>query len=363
MVNTAFQVPPALAPAPLPRWALAAVVLLALLNLLAALGGGLVRLGTLPAGAVGPTGPQAVATHGALLMAGFFGTLIALERAVALHRGLWVPALAGLGGLTGWVLGAWQIASVLWVLSALGLLGLYLWAGWRRAVSQSLLIEASGAMALVLANLAFGWGLSVQARLAWSAFLVLTIAGERRELGRLLRLPGFAHPALAVVLSGLFMSVLLCLRMPDAAQILWWLCAAALSVWLLRFDLARYQWRARGWAGHTAICLTVGYGWLALAAVVGLAGWPVAWHLLWLGFVMAMVFGHAPIMLPALAGWRPQPTRAALWPLGLLGLSLLLRLGGSVSASGLLLAMAGATHVLALLLFGLVMARAVRRGR
>ena len=97
MVNTAFQVPPALAPAPLPRWALAAVVLLALLNLLAALGGGLVRLGTLPAGAVGPTGPQAVATHGALLMAGFFGTLIALERAVALHRGLWVPALAGLG--------------------------------------------------------------------------------------------------------------------------------------------------------------------------------------------------------------------------------------------------------------------------
>jgi len=276
MVNTAFQVPPALAPAPLPRWALAAVVLLALLNLLAALGGGLVRLGTLPAGAVGPTGPQAVATHGALLMAGFFGTLIALERAVALHRGLWVPALAGLGGLTGWVLGAWQIASVLWVLSALGLLGLYLWAGWRRAVSQSLLIEASGAMALVLANLAFGWGLSVQARLAWSAFLVLTIAGERRELGRLLRLPGFAHPALAVVLSGLFMSVLLCLRMPDAAQILWWLCAAALSVWLLRFDwLGRRPGAARmrkdGWRWR------LWWGWPAGRWPGTCCGWVLSW--------------------------------------------------------------------------------------
>ena len=53
----------------------------------------------------------------------------------------------------------------------------------------------------------------------------------------------------------------------------------------------------------------VGYVWLALAAVLGLLGQTVAWHTLWLGFVMAMVFGHAPIMLPALAGWRPEPTR------------------------------------------------------
>ena len=349
-------------PLPLPRWALAAVALLALLNLVAAVGGGLVRLGILPAGPAGPTGPQAVATHGALLMAGFFGTLIALERAVALRRGLWVPLLSGLGGLAGWVAGAWSLAAVLWVLSALGLAGLYAWAGWRRAMSLPLAIEASGALALLLANMAFGLARPEAARLGWSAFLVLTIAGERRELTRLLRLPPAAAPVFAVLWAGLLLAVVLALLVPAAAYTLWWWLSAALSLWLLRFDLARLQWRARGWAGHTAICLTVGYVWLALAAVAGLSGWPVAWHLLWLGFVMAMVFGHAPIMLPALAGWRPQPTRAALWPLGVLGLSLLLRVAGTLTAASPLLALAGAGHVLAFLLFGLVMARAVRRG-
>lgn len=349
-------------PAPLPRWALAAVALLAVLNLVAAVGGGLVRLGTLPAGVAGPTGPQAVATHGALLMAGFFGTLIALERAVALRRGLWVPLLSGLGGLAGWVLGAWSLAGLLWVLSALGLAGLYAWAGWRRAMSLPLAIEASGALALLMANLAFALHRPEAARLGWSAFLVLTIAGERRELTRLLRLPPGAAPAFVLLWAGLLLAVGLSLFQPAAAFALWWGLSVALSGWLLRFDLARHQWRARGWAGHTAICLTVGYVWLALASVAGLAGLSVAWHLLWLGFVMAMVFGHAPIMLPALAGWRPQPTRAALWPLALLGLSLLLRLWGSLVASAPLLALAGAGHVLALLLFAAVMARAVRRG-
>ena len=32
------------------------------------------------------------------------------------------------------------------------------------------------------------------------------------------------------------------------------------------------QWQAKGWAGHTAICLSVGYVWLALGAALGLAG-------------------------------------------------------------------------------------------
>ena len=347
---------------PLPRWALAAVALLALLNLLAALAGGLVRLGTLSAGAFGVSGPQAVAQHGALLMAGFFGTLIALERAVALRRGLWVPLLSGLGGLAGWVLGAWSLAALLWGLSALGLSGLYAWAGWRRAMSLPLAIEASGALALLLANLAFGLAQPEAARMGWSAFLVLTIAGERRELTRLLRLPPLAAPVFALLWAGLMGALGLALLAPAQALVLWWGLLAALALWLLRFDLARHQWRAAGWADHTAICLTVGYVWLALAAVAGLMGWPVAWHLLWLGFVMAMVFGHAPIMLPALAGWRPAPTRAALWPLGLLGASLLLRVAGTQGAAPTLLAAAGAAHVLSFALFGAVMVRAVRRG-
>jgi hypothetical protein len=166
-----------------------------------------------------------------------------------------------------------------------------------------------------------------------------------------------------LVWAGAAVAVLLALLGLGLADTVWWVSMALLAVWLLRFDVATRQWRARGWAGHTAICLLVGYGWLALAAALGLAGQAVAWHALWLGFVLAMVFGHAPIMLPALAGWRPAPTRWALLPLGVLGASVLLRVLASIGGWPAGLALAGAGHALALVLFGVVMVRAVRRGR
>lgn len=359
--------PPARAPEPppLPRWAVGAVALLAVLNLLGALGGGLVRLGSLPAGGHGPTGALAVAAHGAVMMAGFFGSLIALERAVALRRGLWVPALAAVGGLLAWGGGWWRPAEALWAVSAAGLVGLYAWAGWRRAMSLPLAVEASGALALLAGTLGFAFGQLDLARLGWSAFLVLTIAGERRELTRLVRLPRWSAQAFLVGWGALALAAvaLAAFGATGVAMPLWWVALGALALWLLRFDVATKQWRAKGWAGHTAICLSVGYVWLLLAAGLGLAGQPVAWHGLWLGFVMAMVFGHAPIMLPALAGWRPEPTRWALLPLGVLGVGLALRVVASVTGWPAGLAVAGAGHALAFVLFGAVMVRAVRRGR
>lgn len=350
-------------PPPLPRWAIGAVALMAILNLLGAVGGGLVRLGSLPAQAIGPTGAHAVGAHGAVMMAGFFGALIALERVVALRRGLWVPVLAALGGWLAWGAGQWSAAGGLWIASATGLVWLYVWAGWQRAMSLPLAVEASGALALVIANAAFACGQTDAARVGWSAFLVLTIAGERRELTRLVRLPGWASKAFLLVWASAVAAVLLAPWMPDVAQTLWWVTLVLLASWLLRWDVATRQWRARGWAGHTALCLVVGYVWLAVAAVLGLQGQTVAWHVLWLGFVMAMVFGHAPIMLPALAGWRPEPTRWALLPLAVLGASLALRVLASVTNGPAGLAAAGAGHALAFVLFGVVMVRAVRRGR
>lgn len=350
-------------PPPLPRWAVGLAVLMAITNLLGAVGGGLVRLGSLPAQGFGPTGAHAITAHGAVMMAGFFGALIALERVVALRRGLWVPVLAALGGWLAWGVGQWTAAGVLWVASAAGLVWLYAWAGSNRAMSLPLAVEASGALALLVANAAFAMGQMDAARIGWSAFLVLTIAGERRELTRLVKLPGWASKAFLLVWAGAVAAALLALWQPGVATVLWWTTMALLAAWLLRWDVATRQWRAKGWAGHTAICLVVGYVWLATGSVLGLMGQTVAWHALWLGFVMAMVFGHAPIMLPALAGWRPEPTRWALLPLAVLGVSLALRVVASVTGWADGLAAAGAGHALAFVLFGAVMVRAVRRGR
>lgn len=348
----------------MPRIWIVVCASLALVNLLGALAGGLQRLGSLPP-PLAQAGPlaQAQLLHGALMMAGFFGSLISLERVVALRRGIWVPLASGAAGLLA-LLGWPGWAAGLWILAAAGLIYLYLWATKHRALSLPLAVEASAALALLWAAVAFAQAAAHPARWAWSLFLVLTIVGERRELMRLRPLPPWAGRAFLLAWAMLAGVALLMGPAPHLAAVLGWAVLGLLALWLLYFDLARLQWRMPGWAGHTAICLLLGYVWLLAAALAGLAGQGqaggIAWHLLWLGFVFAMVFGHAPIMLPALAGLRPRPSRWALAPLALMGASLLLRSAAVLGGRPSWLALAGLGHGLALLWFALTMARLSR---
>src|SRR5512139_2030168 len=88
---------------------------LALASLVAAILAGLFRLGW----QVPVVSASSVPLHGALMICGFFGTLIGLERAVALGARwlyLW-PILAGISGLAA-VSGASRTAAVLATLAA-----------------------------------------------------------------------------------------------------------------------------------------------------------------------------------------------------------------------------------------------------
>lgn len=346
----------------LPGWGLALALVLALLNLLAAMAGGLQRLGSLPTG-LSAVAQAALQHHGALMLGGFFATLIALERAAALGRGLVVPLLCGLAGLV--LLAGLPIpALALWMAGTLGLLSLYLRAGDTRAWSLPLVIEASACLPLLMALAAHAMAVDTALRWNGSLFLLLTIAGERRELCRLLPLGPLARHSFLALWLGMLASGVLSLWQPTLAERLCWPLLGALALWLMAFDIARHQWHARGWAGHTARCLLAGYAWAAIAALAGLLGQPTfAWHALWLGFVMAMVFGHAPIMLPALLRLSPRYSPWALLPLGLMGVSLLLRGAGQAGLAPALLPWAGGLHALALLSFGLLMAGLCRAGR
>ncbi len=95
-------------------------------SLLAGLGGGLARLGLVPE--VATTADH----HGALMIGGVFGTLVALERAVADGRrlALAIPVLAAAGsGLL--IAGRPGTAAVALLLAGLALLGLTAAAAWR----------------------------------------------------------------------------------------------------------------------------------------------------------------------------------------------------------------------------------------
>jgi len=88
-------------------------------------------------------------------------------------------------------------------------------------------------------------------------------------------------------------------------------------------------------------------------------------HAVALGFVLSMVFGHAPIILPAVTGLRVRFSAAAYIPLALLHLSLLLRIAADFGDWVEVRALSGPVTVAALAGYAgvLIAARSARRGQ
>ena len=112
----------------------------------------------------------------------------------------------------------------------------------------------------------------------------------------------------------------------------------ALAAWLARYDIARRRLKAGGQARFVAVCLLSGYVWLAVGGVLALvyggmtAGpyYDAILHSLFLGFGFAMIFGHAPIVFPAVLGLPIRYSSRLYSHLVLLHLTLLLRVGGDL---------------------------------
>ncbi len=120
-----------------------------------------------------------------LMVLTFVGTVIALERAVALRApaGYAAPALLGLGGILLLVppvpIRAGQAAVLAGTLALIGVYSRL----WRRAGSLPLLVEMLGAVCAVTAAALWLTGAAVPFLAPWLVgFLVLTILGERLEL-------------------------------------------------------------------------------------------------------------------------------------------------------------------------------------
>jgi hypothetical protein len=312
------------------------ILIFGMICLLTAVLGGLARLAI--------TGPafaqQQAGVHGALMIAGFFGTVISLERAVALRR-FWpylAPLCAGLGGVALLMPPLAWLSPILFCLSA----GLFVVASlmvYRQLPALFTLTLLFGAGALLLGNLR--WLLLAEAGAAlpfWMSFLILTIAGERLELTRFLP----PRPVGRQLFIGLLVLVLLAFGLilfgvGGGLQLLAG-CWLLLAVWLMRYDIARRTVKQQGLTRFVAVCLLAGYGWLAIGALLGVFGafelghpWrDGALHALFLGFVFSMVIGHAPIIFPAVMRVKIPYHPFFYLPLAVLQLSLVARLAGSL---------------------------------
>ncbi|MDQ5881720.1 MAG: hypothetical protein QG616_1551, partial [Pseudomonadota bacterium] len=159
------------------------LLVLGMLSLLTGVLAGLLRAGwSLPL-----PRPELMAVHGPLMVAAFFGTVIGLERAVALGRrwGYLSPLAAGIGGLL-LILGAAPVPALLLMAGGAAVLTLATLRAAERQPSLHAHILALASALAVLASLAWLFGRPSLAVAGWIGFLVLTIAGERLELSRFL---------------------------------------------------------------------------------------------------------------------------------------------------------------------------------
>ncbi|WIN00160.1 hypothetical protein ACTOB_003848 [Actinoplanes oblitus] len=300
--------------------------------------------------------------HGPVMVFGFVGTLIALERAVALgHRGgLLAPAASAMAALLLLTTGPALPGKLLMMAAAVGLLGIYR-ALWRRQPSAALLAQATGAFAWYAATLLWLAGLPIAGIVPWMVvFVVATIAGERLELAHVaLTTPGGQRwflTALAALLTGATAAAL----WPKPGTELFGLGLLALTAWLAVFDVARHTVRGSGLPRYVAAGLLAGYVWLGLAGLLWAGAGPAtsgarydaSLHAVFLGFTISMIFVHAPVILPAVLR-RPLPYRPVLYlPLALLHSSLVVRIAVG-DAAGLEPAWrwSGVANVASLLLF------------
>ena len=273
--------------------------------------------------------------HSTLLIFGFVGTLISLERAVAL-RATWAygaPVLLLLGTVVT-ITAAPVVVGKGIVTVGLLVHVLQYRAIWHRQAMTATAVQAIGAISAVAAALAWTGGVPAPPLVPLLAvFLVLTIAGERLELARIASPGRAAERLLFVIALTLALAAVLSLTMPVPAVPIAGVLLLALVGWLYRCDVARVTVRHRGLPRFVAVCLLTGYGWLVVAG----AGWilggarttgPVydaTTHAIFLGFVITMIMAHAPLILPAVLRVSIPYHPALYAPVVLLQVALLVR--------------------------------------
>lgn len=344
---------------------------LAIFALLAAMWAGLVRLAwDLP-----PLISGIGALHGPLMVCGFLGALISLERAVAINQ-RWAyaaPLFSSLGAILLLALPQHFIGVTFLTLGSLGMVAIF-YRIVRRQPALFTYTMAVGALAWFIGNVLwlFGSGF-VTVTLWWTAFLVLTIVGERLELSRLLRLSKtteqFFVGAVALFLCGVLL---------DTFESVWfqelgWFVGSrlaglgmiALALWLVRYDIARRTVTQWGLTRYIAWCLILGYVWLGIGGALrvvyaGASGGPyydALLHAVFLGFVFSMIFGHAPIILPAVLSRALLYSPLLYSALVLLNVSLVLRLAGDLLYGLDVRQWGGMLNAIAILLFLFLNAR------
>ncbi|MGC8551454.1 MAG: hypothetical protein ACP5O7_01165 [Phycisphaerae bacterium] len=254
----------------------------------------------------------------------------------------------------------------------------------RRQAAMFTLVMATGAAAWAVGNALWLVGQPIE-RLVfwWIGFLVLTIAGERLELSRLLPQSASKRMGFAAAATLFLLGLAVTSFYPSLGEGLAGLGLVAVATWLAIYDVARRTVSGTGLTRFVAVCLLSGYLWLGVAGILAAAygaflplihdehaaqwalgngaSYDATLHALFLGFVFAMIFGHAPIIFPAVLGVRIVYSRRFYIHLLALQISVLGRIVGDLCSDWPLRRWSGLLSAFAIILFFSQTVFAIRR--
>lgn len=303
-----------------------------------------------------------LALHGPLMIGGFLGTVIGLERAVALDRpwAYLAPLLSGVGSVIIIFTPYYTSGRLLITLASLFFVMVFI-AILRRQLAPFTVTMGIGALLWLAGNIFWLLGYPVYLVVSWWAgFLILTIAGERLDLSRLLSPSRFSYAIFFSAIVLFLLGVVCSIPDPSAGTRVLGLGIIALTAWLVLHDIATKTVRQEGLTRFVAVCLLTGYFWLGVSGLFALFGgeliqgtpiYDATLHSLFLGFVMAMIFGHAPIIFPAVLQIPILYSPLFYLHFALLEASLVIRVTGDVAPSTAAFKWGGLINVVSLVLF------------
>lgn len=257
--------------------------------------------------------------HGAIMVGGFLGTLILLEKVIPLKRPVLylLPILNSLS-LVMLVPGFYYIGLSFLVIGSAGLLVVFILYLRKQPNDLSLIFMLVGACCQIIGHslliakqfypLVFPW---------WMGFILFIIVGERLELSKFLPvtrknkniLVGFA----LLFLMGIF------LPFHGIGKYFAGLSLISVGLWLIRHDIISVALKKDGLTRFSAYALLAGCLSLIITGtlMITLPDLPFAYdaivHTFFLGFAFTMIFAHGPFILPGVLGFNIKPYHPLLY--------------------------------------------------
>jgi hypothetical protein len=281
-------------------------LMMALLSLLAGAATGLARIGWTE------LSTPSMVHHGGIMIGGFIGTLIILEKIIPLkRRWLFVLPFFSAGSVALFFAGLTGSAFILLILAGIGLTAVFLhYLMMEKSIIYLLML--TGSLCWTTGNiLLLKTGAYPPALPWWMAFALFVISAERIELMKFLPVTKKQKylfiMILVVFITGSKMSF------HQLGNIISGFSLIFVTLWLMRFDIIAISLRKDGVTRYVASALLSGYFSLLVSGIVllffarHLFGYDTLVHTFFIGFVFAMIFAHGPIILPGVMGITVKP--------------------------------------------------------